>query len=140
MMSSTPTFCRFRLRLFISRAAKLGWPRSQRCWSGSYRRTCPRAISYWTAGSWCAHPAGRTLQQAKLLPRIRAFFAMILSPPRHKELLKIFPMRFGAFVPSLLPRQITTLFGFDPLVYSNLPVYGLSQLFSNSLRESVEWI
>jgi hypothetical protein len=65
---------------------------------------------------------------------------MILSSPRHKELLKIFPMRFGPFVPSLLPRESTTLFGFDPLVYSNFPVYGLSQLFSNSLRESVEWI
>jgi hypothetical protein len=65
---------------------------------------------------------------------------MILSPPRHKELLKIFPMRFGPFVPSLLPREITTLFGFDPLVYSNLPIYSLSQLFPNSLRESVEWI
>ncbi len=55
-------------------------------------------------------------------------------------LSKILPGSFGPFIPSLCPREISAFFAFDRLVFSNLVLDTLPQLFSNSLRKLFEWI
>jgi hypothetical protein len=60
------------------------------------------------------------------------------SRPLDQELTETFPMPGDPLVPSLFPREITSLFLFDSPIFSNLVRYDLVKLFSNSLRQSVE--
>jgi hypothetical protein len=56
----------------------------------------------------------------------------------YQESAKTFPMPGDPLFPSLLPREITSLFFLDRPVSSNLARNDLAKLFSDPLRQSVE--
>ena len=69
--------------------------------------------------------SGRRVRRRLAVSKRGTGHASYSSHSEHKQLSKIFPMRFGPFGPSLLPSESTTLFAFNPLVDSNLFLHRL---------------